>query len=148
MMNKGQQLLDGHHVMRYVPWAKLRRDGDDNVLGFLPVAFELRATEESLSVNWLEYFPGDHQNQVADCIKEFRNSNFGVKKKSAFGVANVQKVKDICQGSGKTIRIVYSPSPNNLCHVSIQKLPRDEFAIFEALAADAFTEIVMNAQVP
>lgn len=147
MLNKGQQLLDVHHVMRYVPWAKLRRDGDDNVLGFLPAAFELRATEESLSVNWLEYFPGDHQNQVTECVKEFRGS-FRVTKKSAFGVANVRTVKDIFQGSGKAVRITYSPSPNNCSHASIQKLPRDEFAILEALAADAFTEIVMNAQVP
>jgi hypothetical protein len=147
MLNKGQQLLDVHHVMRYVPWAKLRRDGDDNVLGFLPSAFELRTTEESLSVNWLEYFSGDRQNQITGCVREFRNI-FNVGKKSAFGVANVRKVKDIFQGSGKTVRIVYSPSPDNCSHASIQKLPRDEFALFEALAADAFTEIVMNTQIP
>lgn len=148
MLSKGQQLLDAHHVVRYVPWTKLRKDGDDNVLGFLPAAFELRATEESLSVNWLEYFTGDHQNQVTECVKEFRNGNFDVKKKSAFGVANVRKVKDIFQDSGKPVRIIYSPSPGNCSHSAIQKLPRDEFALFEALAADAFTEMVMNAQIP
>ena len=148
-MKQGQQLLSDHHVMRFVPWSKLRRDGDDNVLGFLPVAFELRPTEEAISVNWLEYFPGDHQNQVTMCVGEFRDRGIlTIGKKSAFGVANVRKVRDICQGSGKAIRIVYSPSPNNCCHASIQKIPRDEFAIFEALAADAFTEIAMNAQVP
>lgn len=147
MLNKGQQLLDVHHVMRYVPWSKLRRDGDDNVLGFLTAAFELRATEESLSVNWLEYFSGSHQDQLTECVNEFRGS-FSVKSKSAFGVANVRKVKDIFQGSGKAVRIVYSPSPDNCSHASIQKLPRDEFALLDALAADAFTEIVMNAQVP
>ena len=147
MLNKGQQLLDVHHVMRYVSSTKLRRDGDDNILGFLPSAFELRATEDSLSVNWLEYFPGDHQNQVTESIREFRR-RLSVKKKSAFGVANVRKVKDIFQGSGKAVRIVYAPSPDNCSHASIQKLPRDEFALFEALASDAFVEIVMNAQVP
>lgn len=147
MLNKGQQLLDDHHVMRYVSWTKLRRDGDDNVLGFLPVAFELRVGEESLSVNWLEYFSGDRQIQISECVKMFRTS-IDVKKKSAFGVAKVRKVKDVCQMNGKAIRIVYAPSPNNNAHASIQKIPRDEFAIFEALAADAFSEIIMNGQIP
>jgi hypothetical protein len=133
--------------MRYVPWSKLRRDGDDNVLGFLPAAFELRPTEESLSVNWLEYFSGSRQDQLTECVNQFRRC-FDVKRKSAFGVANVRKMKDICQENGKAVRIVYSPSPDNCSHASIQKLPRDEFSLLDALAADAFTEIVMNAQVP
>jgi len=147
MLSKGQQLLDIHHVMRYVSWTKLRKDGEDNVLGFFPSAFELRPTEESLSVNWLEYFSGDHQNQVAESVREFRRG-FDAKKKSAFGIANVRKVKDVFQGSGRAVRIVYSPSLDNLAHASIQKLPRDEFALFETLATDVFTEMVMNADVP
>lgn len=146
MLNKGQQLLDTHHVMRYVPWAKLRRDGDDQVIGFLPGAFELREKEDHLSVNWLEHFPGDQEDQVTECVKEFRGK-FGVKKKSAFGVAEVGKIRDICQRSGKAVRIVYSPSPGNRSHASIQKLPREEFSLLEALAADAFTEMIMNSEI-
>jgi hypothetical protein len=146
MLKKGQQLLDEHHVMRYVPWTKLRKDGDDNVVGFLPAAFELREVEDHLSVNWLEYYSGDHQNQVTQCIKEFR-SGFEVKRKSAFGVANAGKVKEISQGNGKPVRIVYSPSDHNPSHTSIQKLPRDEFSLLEALASDAFTERIMNMEI-
>lgn len=148
MLKQGQQLLSDHHVMRFVPWSKLRRDGDDNVLGFLPVAFELRPTEEAISVNWLEYFPGDHQNQVTMCVGEFRDRGIlTIGKKSAFGVANVRKVRDICNNNGRAIRIVYSPTPKN-SHTLIQKLPRDEFALYETLAVEAFTEIIMNTQVP
>jgi hypothetical protein len=35
MQAKITNLPDEDHVMRYVPWKKLRRDEDDNVLGFL-----------------------------------------------------------------------------------------------------------------
>ncbi len=146
MLNKGQKLLDVHHVMRYVPWAKLRRDGDNNVIGFLGAAFELRDGEEHLSVNWLEYFQGGHANQIEECVKEFR-SNLDVKPKGAFGLACVKSVKDVCQGTGRPIRIIYSPSPNNLSHASIQKLPRNEFSLFESLANDAFNEIILNSQI-
>jgi hypothetical protein len=59
MKAKVTNLPDEDHVMRYVSWARLRRDEDDNILGFLGAAFQLRPDEESLSVNWLEYFDGD-----------------------------------------------------------------------------------------
>lgn len=147
MLGKGQQLHDDHQIMRYVPWSKLRKDGDDNVLGFLGSAFELRDTEEYLSVNWLEYYPGNHSDQIEQCIKEFRDA-FGVRRKSAFGVANVRKVKDLAQSNGKAIRIVYTPSQTHPSHTSIQKLPRNELSLFEALAADAFTEMILNSEIP
>lgn len=147
MLNKGQKLLDDHNVMRHVSWAKLRRDGDDNVIGFLPSAFELREAEEYLSVNWLEYFPGNRTCQITECVKEFR-SNLNVRPKSAFGISGVKRIKEVCQGVGKSIRIVYSPTANNLSHASIYKLPRNEFSLFESLASDAFTEIIMNSQIP
>src|ERR1700731_389524 len=46
------------HVMRYAAYGRLRRDGDDNVLGLLPQAFLRKENEEYLSVTWVEYFPG------------------------------------------------------------------------------------------
>jgi hypothetical protein len=56
---KGKNLPDEDHVVRYVPWGRLRRDEDENVLGFLPQAFQLRQEEDYLSVNWLQYYDGD-----------------------------------------------------------------------------------------
>ena len=53
MQARVRNLPDEHHVIRNVSWRRLRRDEDDNVLGFLPQAFQLRADEEYLSVNWL-----------------------------------------------------------------------------------------------
>lgn len=146
-MKKGQQLLDEHNVMRLVPSQRLRRDGDDNILGFLPQAFQLRPQEQGLSVNWLEHFDGDHSTQVASCIKAIR-IHLDVRKKSAFGIANVRKVKEICNTKSRTIRIVYAPSDGNESHTVIQKLPADDMELLDALAIEAFTELVLNTDVP
>lgn len=146
-MKKGQQLLDEHNVMRLVPFNRLRRDGDDNVLGFLPQAFQLRPQEESLSVNWIEHFDGNHSTQVASCIKAIR-IHLEVRKKSAFGIANVKKIKEICNTKSRTVRIVYAPSEGNDSHTVIQKLPIDDLEMLDALAIEAFSKLVLNADVP
>ena len=148
MLSKGQQLSDEHHVMRYVPSSRLRRDGDDNVVGFFAAAFELRPEDDALSVNWVEYFSGDYPSQIELTVKSVRASKLKVGKNSAFGVAVVGSVKQLAQKSGKSIRVVFSPSDGNPSHTSIQKLPREELVLFEALATEAFTELVRNSDVP
>ena len=147
MLGEGQGLADEDHIVRYVPWTKLLKDEDDNVLGFLPQAFELRPDEESLSVNWLEFFSGDRSEKKRQAIQAFRAS-VKVGKKSAFGIANVGEVKDTCLSSGARVRIVYMPEENNASHALIKHLPRTELALFEALATTAFSELVQNTAVP
>jgi len=140
-------LPDNDHVMRYVPWGRLRRDGDDNVLGFLGVAFQRRANEDSLSVNWLEYFPGDRDTKIRASVTKFRET-IHVGTKSAFGVGNVARVKNVCRANGARVRIVYEPTDDNLSHSGIRRLPRDDLSILDALAADAFVDLVQNTAIP
>jgi len=146
MLKKGSNLPDDDHVMRHVSWNKLRKDEDENVLGFLPQAFELRPEEQSLSVNWLEYFPGDHANRIKETVRAFRKT-ITVRSKSVFGIAKVGVLKDICRSSGASIRIVYAPTFGNSSHAQICNLPREDLALLEAMAADAFQESVRNAEV-
>lgn len=147
MMKKGTNLPDEHHVMRYVPWSRLRKDEDENIIGFLPQAFELRPEDESLSVNWLEYFNGDRETRIQASVKVFRNTRT-VGKKSAFGIGNIKKIKEVCSANGARVRIVYEPDePDNLAHSAIRYLPRGDLSILEALAADAFLELVRAADV-
>jgi len=42
MQARVTNLPNEDHVMRYVAWGKFPRDEDDNVLGFLGEAFELK----------------------------------------------------------------------------------------------------------
>lgn len=144
---KGKNLPNDDHVIRYVPWGRLRRDEDDNVLGFLPQAFQSRPDEPYLSVNWLEYYEGDRDTQLRASLWAMRDS-FGVGAKSAFAIGNVGKVKGICRDAGSPVRIVHEPDePKNPGHSGIRRLPRDEFSLLAALADDAFSERVNNSDV-
>ena len=146
MKANGSNLPDTDHVMRYVPWARLRKDENENVIGILPQAFELRPEEESLSVNWLEYFDGDRGRRIRDSVEMFRSTR-NVGKKSAFGIGNVGKIKETCGANGASVRVVYEPETNNPAHSAIRRLPRDDLVLLEVLAADTFVELVRNADV-
>lgn len=137
---------DEDHVMRNVPWSRLRRDEDDNVLGFLPEAFQLRPDEEWLSVNWMEFFT-DPVTRVRDAVWAMRKSR-DIGAKSAFAIGNVGKIKHTCLAHGAKIRIVYEPEENNPAHSGIRRLPRDDLILLEALANDAFADMVKNADIP
>jgi hypothetical protein len=133
--------------MRYAAWGRLRRDADDNVLGCLPQAFQRRETEDALSVNWLEYFPGDRSIQITASVKAFRQT-IDVGSKSAFGIANVAKIKALCRDHGSPVRVIYEPTDANPAHSGVRRLPRDDLRLLEALAVDAFVDLVPNAAIP
>lgn len=145
---KGTNLPDEDHVIRYVPWGRLRRDDDDNVLGFLPQAFQRREGEEYLSVNWVEFYEGIRAARVCLSVWALRDCR-KVGAKSAFAIGNVRQVKEVCQEAGAGVRIVHEPDePTNPAHSAIRRLPREDLILLAALAEDAFTERVNNADIP
>jgi hypothetical protein len=119
-------------------------------LGVLPQAFQLRPQEEFLSVNWLEYYGGDSQTQIRMSVWAIRDSFVKpLGPKSAFAVANVGRIKEIAGTAGTRVRITHEPNGDvNPAHAGIRQLPRDDMALFEALAADAFSGLVNNREVP
>jgi hypothetical protein len=146
-LNKGSLLPNDHHVIRHVRKNRLRRDENDTVIGFLPQAFALRENEASLSVNQLEYFNGDWDARIRLSILLYRNT-FKVSNSCAFAIGNVGNIKAISQQSGASIKIVFSPSNAIPSHSDIRHLPREENALLEALALDAFTSMVFNRDIP
>lgn len=146
---KGKNLPDEDHVIRYVPWGRLRKAEDDNVLGFLPQAFELRPEEDYLSVNWIEYHDGDRETRIRLSVWAIRDSfEKPLGGKSAFAIGNVAQVKRICQTSGSRVRIIHEPIlPNNPGHSAMRQIPRDDLNLLDALATDAFTERVNNIDI-
>jgi len=146
---RGRNLPDDDHVMRYVPWGRLRRDGEDNVIGFLPQAFRRREGEDYLSVNWVEYHDGDRETQIRLSVWAIRASfPNGLGPKSAFAVGNVAKIKQVAEGGGAKIRITHEPDGDvNPGHAGLRRMPADDLALLEALAADAFTERVNNVDI-
>lgn len=145
-------LPDEHHVVRYVPWSKLRKDEDDNVVGVLFSAFQLRPgselspAEEYLSVNWLEY-ERDTETRLRDTIHAIRKTRV-CGAKSAFVSGNVRKIKDAGLASGHRIRIVHEREDDNPGHSGIRRLPADDISLLTALAEDVFSELTLNSDVP
>jgi len=98
-----EYLPNEHHVVRYVPWSRLRKDEHDNVIGVLGAAFRLRADESYLSATWAEHF-GDNQNNIANTVVAIRASRITVTPRSGFAIGNVGRVKDACSNDEKNIR--------------------------------------------
>lgn len=148
-------LPKGDHISRYVPYKKLLRDVGDNPVGILPQAFEMREErgEKALSVNWLEYFCGTHEDNIVQTIKSFRLSRDGeIGASSAFGIGNVGVLEDTCEKHRHTkVRVLYDKkkvSRNNESHARIIRLPINDMVIMQSLAADVFTTLVANKSIP
>ena len=146
MSKKIINLPEDDRVMRSVSWSRLRRDEDDNVLGFLPQAFQLRDGEEALSVNWIEFFE-NATTRIRDCIWAVRKTR-NVGSKSAFAIGKVGKIKETCLSRSYKIRIVHEPKEGECSHSAIRRLPLDDFNLLSALAEDAFNERIMNSEIP
>jgi hypothetical protein len=143
-------LPDEDHVVRYVPWARLRKDEEDNVIGVLGSAFKLRDNEQYLSATWAEFFPGPHADCIVAAIKVIRNSRMQVKPRSGFAVGNVRRVKDTCVADEKKhkIRVIHEPEADNTAHTALRGWPRDNDPLLELLAEDAWSETILNKNVP
>ncbi len=155
MLKKNDPLPDKDRIVRNVPWKRLLRDDEENVLGFLGIAFELRRNEttstgfeQSLSVNWLEYFT-DPETRIRDCVWAMRKAR-KLGSKSAFAVGQVGKVKQVCLERGLKVRVIYEPEDGNLSHAGIRRLPPNDLSLMDALATEAFAsaEMVLNSDIP
>jgi hypothetical protein len=148
--SKITSLPDTDRVMRHVGWAKLLKDpeNDDKVIGFLPQAFQRRGDEESLSVRWIEYYTdSDDAEKIRKCALEERGART-IGPKSAFAIGRVGQVKDVCRTRGASVRIVHEPKDNEPSHSGIRRLPRDDLVLLDALASEAFADMVLNSEIP
>jgi hypothetical protein len=143
-----KKLLPEHHIVRYVPWSKLRKDEDDNVVGVLHEAFKLRSDEEFLSATWLEYFRGSRVAKVTAAVHAIRASKLKPRPKSGFAIGNVAAITRACAERRHKIRIFHEPEDDNKAHASVRQFPREDIELLELLAAAAWSELVLNAEVP
>ncbi len=134
-------LRDEERIVRFVPWSKLRRDEDDNVLGPLPQAFELREDEEYLSVTWCEYFNGGDDERLRCAIEAVRNSALTVGRKARFAVGNVGDVREAVEGrpNARKLRMIHQPEDDNQAHAALRHWPRSDHDLLALLAEDAWS---------
>lgn len=135
------------HVSRYIPRKKLLVDDKENPVGILPQAFEMRVDKEEkdLSVNWLEHFGNNYQQNIAHMVQSFTLSwnRQGAKigKGSAFSVANVGVLENKCAQIGqKSVKVLLDEKPKNSnpSHARIIRLPINNDEVMQVLASDVF----------
>ena len=144
---KGQNLKSEHHIVRYVPFGKLRKDDNDIPIGVNHNAFLLRPDEAGLSVTWLEYFSGDRSAQVRSAVLAIRASEMHPTTKRGFAIGKVAAIADTCEARQYKIRIIHWPEDDNKAHAEIRQLPRDDTVLLEQLAASVWSELVLNASI-
>ena len=145
---KVHSLPPDDHVVRVVPFKKLRTDENGNVLGVSHLAFERRVDEDGLSVTWLEYFAGSRAEALVAAVHALRASRFKPTARSGFAIGQVAAIKDKCAIYSAKIRIVHAPTDDNKAHAELRQLPRDNVELLEALAANSWSDLVMNATIP
>lgn len=151
IIKKNQPIPDDNHIIRYVPWSKLRKNENDEVIGILGEAFKPRQKDSGgLSATWIEYFKDcDHETRISSAIRVLRNSKLEVKPKSGFAVGNVENIKSICKNyKSIEVNVVYKPTSFNDAHVEVRRLPQDDTELHELLAEDAWSDLVLNSNIP
>jgi hypothetical protein len=138
VIKRGNALPDADHVMRHVSYSKQMRDAEDNVVGFLPAAFEHREGEASLSMNWLEFYEGAHSANVVACKASLKAIRGG--GKALFGVAEVGKTKMIAKHNDKPVRIVFAPSSDLPSHSAVHIAMPVPATAQESLAHEFYQE--------
>ncbi len=127
------EIPDNNHVSRYCKPSSILESG--RVSG---QAFRLKEDENSLSVNWLEYFDSPDKKYQIDKIREaFINKDFGLRKNGKFAVLNVGKSKDhVLQNSPdqNTLIFKHEPEPNDPSHSGIFGLEFEDSLIPVLLA--------------
>lgn len=156
-LKKNEAIPSDNHIIRHVPWNKLRKNENDQVIGILGEAFKLRDGESALSANWLEYFSGSYDQQLTNAIKEFRK-HFVVKPKAGFAIGKVADIKNLyLEKRNRKIHIVSDPTTKktldgkpykNKSHVAVKSLPVDDMELLELLATEAWSNLVLNNSVP
>jgi hypothetical protein len=142
-------LPDKDHVVRYVPWARLRKDEDNNVIGLLGAAFRLREGEEYLSATWVEFFEGEREENLGCAVRAIRASDIDVRPQSGFAVGNVALIKARCLADKNRlkIRIIHEKADDNPAHAALRLWPRDNELLLELLAETDWAETILNKKI-
>jgi hypothetical protein len=136
-----------HKLLRHVPWTKLRKDAEDNILGVLATAFRLRDGETYLSATWVEHFGDLSPANVHAAVHAIRAAR-SVGAKSGFSAGIVGDIVNACATVQSAIRIVCEPDGINTGHTAVRRWPKDNQDLFEVMATDKWAELFLNSSIP
>ena len=129
---EGDPLPDDDHVARYCKPSSVGAHG-------LPLAsaFRLRASENSLSVNWLEAIGAPSTDDAVGRVRAlFIVRGFGLRANGCFAVLNVGAAKAVVREEvGLSLRIEHDPLPDDPSHDGISGFAADDLAVAVELTA-------------
>jgi len=138
-------LADEHHILRFVPYARCEKDANDNVIGFLPEAFELREGEEYLSAAWLEYFDAaDRAGRCAEAMIALKAQPAPkVGAKARFALGNVGEIRGACREHRQSVRISHEPVTDFDSHASVRQFQGASLELLALLATNTWSEMLL-----
>lgn len=129
---EGDPLPDDDHVSRYCKPSSVGAHG-------LPLAsaFRLRASEGSLSVNWLEALgAATTEGAIVQVRALFLAMGFGLRANGRFAVLNVGAAKAVVREElGESLRIEHDPRPDDRSHAAVTGYLADDLAVAVELTA-------------
>ena len=127
---KGEKIPDQNHIARF---CRPMQAPEGQIQA---TAFMLRADDESLSVNWLEFFNcSNKENEIAK-IQTIYSKTFTVGARARIAILNVGEVrKKVLTESpdGRNLEVLHDPSINDPSHSGIYNLKQDEELIAELI---------------
>ena len=96
------------------------------------VAFELRAQDSSLSVNWLEYFGPDRDLSIQEIRQVIQ---ICLRPNGRFAVLGVAAAKEAIIAAGSSPELFSDPQPGDPSHASIGGYTSDDFDVAVELKA-------------
>ncbi len=128
---KGEKIPDQNHIARF---CRPMQAPEGQIQA---TAFMLRADEESLSVNWLEFLNCSSRESEITKIRTIYSETFSsVGARAKIAILNVGEVrKKVLTESpdGRNLEVLHDPLINDLSHSGIYSLKQDDELIAELI---------------
>ena len=110
-------------------------------------AFALRANEEYLSVNWLEFFGSLERETAVQSIRGvFHSKGYRLRRNGRFAILNIEDIRELSHEIGKSsLRVEHLPLENDASHAGILGYTADDFSIALEIKALVGTKDVYPA---
>ena len=127
---KGETIPDQNHIARF---CRPMQAPEGQIQA---TAFMLRADDESLSVNWLEFLNCSSRESEITKIRTIYSETFTVGARAKIAILNVGEVrKKVLTESpdGRNLEVLHDPLINDLSHSGIYNLKQDDELIAELI---------------
>ncbi len=127
---KGETIPDQNHIARF---CRPMQAPEGQIQA---TAFMLRADDESLSVNWLEFLDCSNRENEITKMRTIYSETFTVGARARIAILNVGEVrKKVLTESqdGRNLEVLHTPLTNDPSHSGIYNLKQDDELIAELI---------------